>query len=322
MTDGKKTEQIEGFTPAELALLKAKQPDMLTDIEAGIPAAEEIARMFLTTHGSGEATRRKATTTPPSAVQLPLWPEHLRAVPNTALRSALFGATIHKGGRIAYREPIAALAGIEITYSGPRLNQGDLDAWEAILHTLRGQNMGDTCRTTSYHLLKVMGLSNNGQNQKTLESRIARLNESAIKIQYGRYLYMGSLLDRAARDEVTQEWVIVLNPDLLDLFGPGRHTRLQWEVRRALAAKPLAQWLHGFFSSHAKPYPIKIETLYKLSGSEAGELKTFTQKLKKSLTAVEAASTAAGEVFNWRIEKGIVYVNRTPPNIPGQHGNQ
>jgi len=27
----------------------------------------------------------------------------------------------------------------------------------------------------------------------------------------------------------------------------------------------LAQWLHGFYASHAKPFPIKIETLHRLS---------------------------------------------------------
>ena len=29
----------------------------------------------------------------------------------------------------------------------------------------------------------------------------------------------------------------------------------------------LAQWLHGFYASHAKPFPIKIETLHRLCGS-------------------------------------------------------
>ena len=322
-----------GFTPAELAMIETGQPDLWAAMKAGEGYAAESARGWLNSmkrrKASAKAQGQTVEVEPPGgedapaptpepapppavAVQLPLWPEPLRATPNGVLRSALFGATTHRGGRMVYRENIEALAGIEITYTGPRLNQGDLDAWEAILHTLRGQGMGRECRTTTYHLLKVMGLSNNGQNQKALASKIARLNASAVEIQFGDYLYMGSLLDRAARDKKTQEWVIVLNPDLIKLFAPDQFTLIQWGVRRKLAAKPLAQWLHGFYSSHAKPYPLRLETLRRLCGSEAGELKTFTQKLKKALEAMQRASAAAGEGFAWKIEGGLLYVKRAP----------
>ena len=91
------------------------------------------------------------------------------------------------------------------------------------------------------------------------------------------------------------------------------------EVGDALAAKPLAQWLHGFFSSHAAPKPIKVETLHRLSGSEAGELKHFTQALKAALEALEKASAAAGQVFAWRIEGGVLHVTRTPSPSQKRH---
>ena len=127
------------------------------------------------------------------------------------------------------------------------------------------------------------------------------------------------MLDRAARDEDTQEWVIVLDPNMRALFAPDQFTMIQWSVRRALSGQPLAQWLHGFYSSHAAPHPIKVETLYKLSGSEAGELWIFTQKLKKALDAVARACAAAGETFEWRIEDGLVYVTRTPTQTQRRH---
>lgn len=38
-------------------------------------------------------------------------------------------------------------------------------------------------------------------------------------------------------------------------------------MRHALDGHQLAQWLHGFYASHAKPFPIKIETLHRLCGS-------------------------------------------------------
>ena len=316
MASAKKTDPTRGFTPAELALLQERQPQMLADLAAGRAASVELARLFLKTHGGEAAPRREVIPPTAPAVQLPLWPEHLRAVPNGFLRSALFGA-IKRGRRaILNQVQLAALGGIELWYTGPRLDQGDLDAWGAILHTLRGQGMGRECRTTSAALLRLMGFADSGKHRKLLEDKIARLNASAVKIKCGRYTYMGSLLDWAAKDEETQEWVIVLNPKLAELFAPDQYTRLQWGTRRALAGQPLAQWLHGYYSSHVDPYPLRIETLHRLCGSEAGELKSFTQKLKKALEAVERASAAAGEGFAWKIEGGRLHVTRTPPAAP------
>lgn len=298
-------EATQRFTPDELTRLRVFEPDLLAALEKGERFAEETARRFL----------EKA----PKAIQLPLWPEPVRATPNGALRSALFGA-IRKGRRpYLEAEKLAAVAGIEVTYTGPRLDQGDLDAWEAILHSLQGQDMGKECRTTSYRLLKLMGLKDTGGNRQLLNRRIYRLRANAVEIKQGRYAYIGGLLDRAARDEATHEWVIVLDPNMAALFAPDQYTRIQWGVRRALAAKPLAQWLHGFYSSHAAPKPIKVETLRELSGDESAELKFFTQKLKRALAAVETASAAAGQVFAWRIEGGLVYVERTPTPSQRRH---
>ena len=299
-------EATRGFAPEELERLRAREPGLLAALERGEIGAEVASRRWL--------------DQAPVAVQLPLWPEPLRAVPNGFLRSALFRATHHKGRRpYLDGEKLATVAGIEITYSGPRLDQGDLDCWEAILHTLRGQDMGEKCRTTSYHLLKVMGLKDTGKAREVLETRIKRLNKSAIEIESGQYLYIGSLLDSAARDKATQEWVITLNPELLKLFAPDQFTLIQWRTRRALATRPLAQWLHGYFSSHAAPFPVKVETLHRLCGSETEEMKHFTQALKRALEALETASAAAGTPIEWRIVDGTVYLERTPTPAQRRH---
>lgn len=323
------------ITPNDLELLERISPELFAAVQANERFSHQAARSALASwksrqqppSPSPDVTGPAGDVTPPAdspttqlpAVQLPLWPEPLRAVPNGFLRSALFGA-IRKGRRPLLNEvQLAAIEGVRLLYTGPRLDQGDLDTWESILHTLRAQNMGDECRTTSAALLRLMGLSDTGKNRKILEGKISRLNASAIKIRCGRYLYMGSLLDWASKDEETQEWVIILNPRLAALFAPDQYTLIQWSVRRALSGQPLAQWLYGFYSSHASPLPIKVETLYRLSGSEAGELKTFTQKLKKALEAVERACAAAGDVFAWRIEDGLVYVTRTPTKAQLRH---
>lgn len=62
-------------------------------------------------------------------VQLPVWPEAVRTVPNAVLRSALFGA-IRRRRRYMQGELIASVDGVRVLQTGPRLDQVDLDVWE------------------------------------------------------------------------------------------------------------------------------------------------------------------------------------------------
>ncbi len=252
-------------------------------------------------------------------VQLPMWPEPVRAVPNGFLRSALFGA-IRKGRRRYINgEQIAAIEGVEIFYKGESLDQGDLDVWESVLHAVRLQELGSQCRLTSYVLLKLMGLTDTGKNRATLHTRIERLVANALTVKQGRYSYMGNLIAGAAKDEDTQEWVIELNPKLRPLFAADQFTQIEWAVRRTMNGHQLAQWLHGFYASHAKPYPVKIETLHKLCGSEQGVMSDFAKKLRKALDAVVMANMAHGEGFSYEIYGDLVHVEKKAKGAQRRH---
>lgn len=215
-------------------------------------------------------------------------------------------------------EPLAALDGIEIRYTGQRLDQGDLDVYESVLHAVRLQELGSQCRITSYALLKLMGKTDTGKNRATLLTRIERLRANAIRMRQGRYTYVGGLLSEAFKDEETQEWVIVLNPKLQTLYGGDQFTQIEWTVRHALDGKPLAQWLHGFYASHAKPFPMKVETLLRLCGSES-ELRRYRQTLGDALDAVAEASAAHGEGFSYEIRGDLVHIEKNAQGAQRRH---
>lgn len=252
-------------------------------------------------------------------VQLPLWPEPVRAVPNGFLRSALFGAIAKGKRRYIDGEQIAALDGIEIRYTGQRLDQGDLDVWESVLHAVRLQALGSQCRVTSYALLKLMGKTDTGKNRATLNKRIERLVANAVTVKQGRYTYIGSLIRFAAKDEETQEWVIELDEKLRPLFAADQFTQVEWAVRRELDGKPLAQWLHGFYASHAKPFPMRMETLLKLAGSEDANPRSAQQTLRKALDAVAEACAAHGEEFSYEIRGDLVHVEKKAKGAQRRH---
>ena len=266
-----------------------------------------------------ETAARKVAEAKTKVVQLPLWPEPVRAVPNGFLRSALFGA-IRKGRRRFVKgEHLAALDGIEIHYTGERLDQGDLDVYESVLHAVRLQELGSQCRVTSYALLKLMGKTDTGKNRATLQTRIERLRANAIRMKQGRYSFIGGLVDEAYKDEETQEWVIVLNPKLRALYGADQFTQIEWAVRQALDGRQLAQWLHGFYASHAKPFPMKAETLLKLAGGENANPRSAQQKLRQALDAVAEASEAHGEGFSYEIRGDLVHVEKRPSVTQRRH---
>jgi hypothetical protein len=275
----------------------------LSDLLEKIPEVRERAR-------ERRAKRSSEAPLPNNVVRLPPWPERVRAVPNGFLRSALFGAIARGRRRYIDGEQIAALEGIEISYTGQRLDQGDLDVWESVLHAVRTQDLGSRCRVTSYALLKLMGRTDTGKNRATLNKRITRLVATALTVKQGDHTYIGSLIRHAERDDVTQEWVIELSEKLRPLFSQDQYTQIDWAIRRALDGKPLAQWLHGFYASHAKPYPLKIETLHRLCGSEAGEMWKFAQMIRKALDDVAQACAAHGEGFSYEIRGDLVHVEK------------
>ena len=256
---------------------------------------------------------------PANVVKLPLWPETVRAVPNGFLRSALFGAIGKGRRRYINGEDLAAIDGVTIRYKGERLDQGDLDVWESILHAMRLQELGNQCRLTSYALLKLMGKTDTGKNRVTLQNRIERLVANAVTVKQGHYSYIGSLISFAAKDEETQEWVIELDSRLRPLFAADQFTQIEWAIRQELDGQPLAQWLHGFYASHAQPHPMRIDTLLELSGSENSSPTSARQKLRKALEAVAMASKAYGEEFSYEIHSDLIHAEKKGSRSQRRH---
>ncbi|WP_303675578.1 plasmid replication initiator TrfA [Pseudomonas aeruginosa] len=285
----------------------------LDDLLARIPEMQARAKQ------RAERAPLPGAPLPKNVVQLPLWPEPVRAVPNGFLRSALFGAIAKGRRRYINGEDLAAVDGVTIRYKGERLDQGDLDVWESVLHAVRLQELGSQCRVTSYALLKLMGKTDTGKNRTTLHNRIERLVANAVTVKQGRYTYIGGLIRFAAKDEETQEWVIELDEKLRPLFAGDQFTQVEWGVRHALDGHQLAQWLHGFYASHAKPFPLKVETLHRLCGSEAGLMSDFAKKLRKALDAVAEASAAHGEGFSYEIRGDLVHVEKRASGPQRRH---
>jgi hypothetical protein len=218
------------------------------------------------------------------------------------------------------REKIFALKNITISYTGAQLDQGDLSVWAAVLHLARAQPIGQECSITAYRLLQLLQLTDSGENRKTLKSRLSRLNACALKVQVGPVVhYEGNLINLIFPDEHSSQFKIRLNPGLRIMFGKDQFTKIHWGIRQSLNGHYLAQWLHGFFSSHAAPFPLKVETIHSLSGSKTAGQPKFRQLLHKALTALGRASIDHGQPFSYCIEGNLVKVEKTPSKAQKRH---
>jgi hypothetical protein len=79
---------------------------------------------------------------------------------------------------------------------------------------------------------------------------------------------------------------IIMDKTLINLYEPAQWTVIDWSQRKKLKRQPLAQALHAFYRSHEKPYPLKLETLKKVTGSRNPQLASFKRKARLALTVL------------------------------------
>lgn len=249
------------------------------------------------------------------SAQLPLWVDPVRGVPNTVLRSALFGAI--KRGKRAYQQGVkkASVEGVTVIHTGPQLDQADLDVWQQCLHLTRTGGLGTKIQFTAGGFLKAIDRLTGKAQHVWLKNAFLRLSSSVVEVADGKRAYFGPMLHRGARDEETGHYVIEMNPDIVKLFGADGWSSIEFEARRALKRQPLAQWLHGFYSSHARPYPMRVDTLHKLCGSESKHLFSFRQELREALQKVEIATG-----WTWLIDADdLLHVEKIPTPSQAKH---
>jgi hypothetical protein len=290
--------------------LKPSEPRMST--------LEKLERIEARSRARTSALEIKEPS-PATGPKIKPWSEEVRSVPNPILRSALFGA-VKKGGRaLLEREHIASPKGQRIHYTGVRLDQIDLTVWLCALHLARNQPLGKELCFTAYSLLKLMKKTDTGKNRKILNERLMRLKTSTVEITQRNVLYIGSLLKDVHQNPESSKYVLVFDAKLHVLFPSDGFTYVDWVIRSALDRQPLAQWLHGFYSSHVCPYPMKVTTLYRLCGSEASEMWKFTQTLRRALSAVSATCEAHGELFVYDIRGELVHIQKRPSISQHRH---
>lgn len=259
-----------------------------------------------------DVKKEEAKATAAKQLHLELWPDAVRGVPNAVLRGALFGVSQRRKTH-KKRTIIAAVDGYEIRFKGESFNQTDLDVWEMLLHLARLQPLGTKVEFTAHALLKELGRGTSGKHHEELKEQMMRLVTGGVEITWTKEkkTFAGTLVSGFFRDEETGRYVVKFNTDMSQLYGVG-HTLIDWSERQALGNNSLAKWLHGFYASHAKPFPYKVETLYGLCGSTVERLGDFRKLLRTAL----AQLVNVGTIKSWTIDQKTDLVEVV--NLPSQ----
>jgi len=228
------------------------------------------------------------------------WSDEQRGVPNTFLRSALFGVA-RKGRReMLDNVEIASWGSTSIKFTGKKLQQSDQDVWMACVEACKRTGRTSTI-ITQRELCKLAGKTD---SKRWLLETLNRLVANAVTIKNDRFTYMGGLIQSAFRDNVTGHITLSLDPQIASLFGEVTH--IEVERRQALAGD-LSKWLQGYAMSHEsnwrKPHFVGLYKLQGLCGARTN-IRNFRRSVKKSMLDLQMSNVVKG----WALENDVLKI--------------
>ena len=257
---------------------------------------------------------KDSTAVVPAVVQLPLWPDAVRRLPNELLRSALFNARNRKQPRAYLKKTdIAVLFEGRITYQGEELRQDDETVWLQLIHLAKEQPLGQVVEFTPYSFCKAIDWPICKGSYERLRECLDRMQSTALAV-YSKRLKRGVSLSMLPAFEWQDEhkntlkkYRVQVAPQLVELFGDVHYTQVEWAQRLAVPVG-IATWLHGYYASHREPYPVKLETIKKGAGITTERPAKVRELIEKALTEL----VNVGFLKSWEIVGELVHVKRAP----------
>ena len=271
------TNNSKGLTSASLALASAK------------PLAHRVDQM------QREAYLRSRGVDPHGPFQLEIWPDDVREIPNDYARSAIFTVRNKK-------EPRASLQGalvfhvekaVKITFTGIELRAEDDElVWQQILNYAKHKTLGEPIEFNLHELCRELNWSINGRNYEKARMSISRLKANEVKVENER-AGRGSAIslireyDFQGDGDKGTKYRIWIHPDLILLFAGNTSTRIVWAQYRDLP--PIARRLYDYFASHKQPFPLRLDTFYKMCASTCSTEKKWRAMVRAACVALVTA---------------------------------
>ncbi|HDR8994462.1 TPA: hypothetical protein QDB01_000339 [Burkholderia vietnamiensis] len=199
------------------------------------------------------------------------WPGNLNMIPNSVIRSSLFGCARITGKRrdLFHDRVLATSKQYNVRYHGYEHDQRDCEVWELAFATARqsGKPMGAVVHFSFNDWCRILGrpINDYRTNHEIVES-LFRLKTGVFIVKYPDgiecwYQPIGNV----ERDTITGRATLIIDPRTLDWLT---HDTTEIDLKRkASLTSSLAKWMHDFFSTSSTPRPMKLSTLQVRSGS-------------------------------------------------------
>lgn len=239
---------------------------------------------------------------PHGPLQLQIWPDDVREMPNDYARSALF--TVRNK-----TEPRALMQGsllfhvekaVRITFTGIELRADDDElVWQQILEYAKRLNLGDPVEFNLHSLCRDLNWSVNGRNYDKARRCISRLKASEVKVENesrGRGVAMSLIREYEYEGEGDKgtKYRVWIHPNLIMLFAGKASTRITWAKYRDLT--PIARRLYDYFASWRNPFPLRVDTFYKVCASSCGDASKWRSMVRRACKELVEADMVRG----WR----------------------
>jgi hypothetical protein len=246
-----------------------------------------------------------------------LWPEDYRGIPHSIARSGLFRISLQPGSndnvRPKYSGIIPSTREFEIEYTGEILDKSDLDVLLEIFHLIRDQleliSHNYVVKISTRKFLRLLDrCDSSGKNGSLLYHSIRRLSQCNVVIKNDEYMFAGNFIDRLSMDLKSRNYEIRVNPRIATLFIKGRWSRFELAQRRKLSKKPIASWLHRFYSSFAERsnFQFDLKNIRSLTMSQDTSLAGFRRNVGIALGVLKSEASWIGRID----ESDILMVTR------------
>ncbi len=254
-------------------------------------------------------------------VQLPLWREDRRAMPNEYARSAIFTIRNKREPRTSFmNQPIFVVGEGEITYTGIELRAYDDElVWLQILNMAKETPLGKWIEFTPYKVCQAIDWPLNSEYYNKLHNCLLRLKATAVALsnkRLGKGKAISFIQEYEWEDNTGKKLPkrrVMIHPDMAELFAGNKFTEVEW--RAYLKLKPLARRLYDYAASHRKPNALLLETVKKMCASDQGKLaekrneknrdRKWTEQVNEALDQLGRSGLVQGEV-----RLGKVFFNR------------
>ena len=246
-----------------------------------------------------------------SLFQVAPWDDDLRAIPNDWGRSAVFTTRNKTVPRAACEDKhiFHYNKDVEITYTGVELRSDDDElVWVQVVEYAKHTPLGKNVEFSLYELCNDLGWHINkfyyGRALKCLQ----RLKATCFSIKSPRYAKIKnlSLLDDFDIKKVGRKAICTatLDPRSVILFTNDHYSKVLWSKYRKLS--PTARRMFDYFSTHQKPYPLKLETFRLICGSESVREKKWAEQSRDACKEL----VDVGLVTAANVENGFIICQR------------